>query len=121
MVLRHDRRAAHYGLIEIDGEGRVRRFLGRPPDAAGPLEAMMFTGVHVFEPAVFEFMQPGRFGITTVTYPTMLAAGAPIFGYRFSGYWAVLDTHAGLAEGRWEMEGRESRIPAPPSGSQRDR
>jgi NDP-sugar pyrophosphorylase family protein len=106
MVLRHDPHAAQYGLIEIDGAGRVRRFLGRPADAAGPLEAMMFTGVHVFEPGVFEFMESGRFGITTVTYPAMLAAGAPVFGYRFSGYWRVLDTHAGLAEGRWELERR---------------
>ena len=23
----------------------------------------------------------------------------PLFGYRFDGYWRVLDTHAGLAEG----------------------
>jgi NDP-sugar pyrophosphorylase family protein len=106
MVLRHDPRAAHYGVIEIDREARVRRFLGRPADAPGPLEPLMFTGVHVLEPGVFDFMQEGRFGITAVTYPAMLAAGAPLFGYRFSGYWAVLDTHAGLAEGRWEMERR---------------
>ncbi len=48
-------------------------------------------------------MRPGRFGINAVTYPAMLAAGCPLFGYRFDGYWRVLDTHAGLAEGRWDL------------------
>jgi NDP-sugar pyrophosphorylase family protein len=106
MVLRPDPRAASYGVIDIDPEGRVRRILGRPADAPGPLEALMFTGVHVFEPGVFDFMGSGRFGIIAATYPAMLAAGSPIFGYRFAGYWSVLDTHAGLAQGRWELERR---------------
>jgi NDP-sugar pyrophosphorylase family protein len=110
MVLRPDPRAARYGLIEIDRAGRVRRFLGRPADAPGPLEALMFTGVHLFEPELFDFMSEGRFGVTAVTYPALIAAGAPVFGYRFRGFWQVLDTHAGLAEGRWELERRESRI-----------
>jgi NDP-sugar pyrophosphorylase family protein len=106
MVLRPDPQAARYGLIEIDPEQRVRRILGRPADARGQLEALMFTGVHVFEPRLFEFMGDGRFGIIAATYPAMLAAGEPIFGYRFDGYWSVLDTHAGLAQGRWELERR---------------
>lgn len=105
MVLRPDRDAARYGAIEIDREARIRRFLGRPAECPDPLEALMFTGVHVFEPGVFEFMQPGRFGINRTTYPAMLAAGRALYGYRFDGYWRVLDTHAGLAEGRWELEG----------------
>jgi NDP-sugar pyrophosphorylase family protein len=103
MVLRPDREAAHYGIIEIDRERRVRRFLGRPANVAGALEPLMFTGVHVFEPALFDFMGEGRFGITTATYPALLAAGAPVFGHRFEGYWRVLDTHEGLAEGRWDV------------------
>ena len=106
MVLRRDREAARYGMIELDGEDRIRRFLGRPADVDAALEPFMFTGVHVFEPEVFGFMREGRFGINAETYPAMLAAGRPLYGYRHSGYWRVLDTHAGLAEGRWELERR---------------
>ena len=112
MVLRPDRDALRYGTIEIDGAGRIRRFLGRPADAPGPLEALMFTGVHVFEPEVFDFMRQGRFGINRETYPAMLAAGRPLYGHRFDGYWRVLDTHAGLAEGRWELERGDVLAPA---------
>ncbi len=105
MVLRPDDRDRGYGLIEIDPEGRIRRFLGRPSVVDVALEPMMFTGVHVFEPAVFGYMSAGRFGINAETYPAMLAAGEPLFGYRFEGYWSVLDTHELLELGRREVAG----------------
>lgn len=103
MVLRPDPQATRYGVIEIDADSHIRRFLGQPPHVSAALRPLMFAGVHVFEPAVFDFMEPGRFGINAVTYPRMLAAGCPLFGYAFEGYWRVVDTHAGLAEGRWDM------------------
>jgi NDP-sugar pyrophosphorylase family protein len=103
MVLRHDPLAARFGLIEIDAEHRVRRILGKPAVASAPLTALMFAGVHVFEPDVFSYMEPGRFGIIAATYPRMLAAGCSLFGYVFEGYWRVVDTHAGLAEGRYDV------------------
>lgn len=103
MVLRPDRDAERFGAIDIDASGRIRRFLGQPRDLAEPLTRLMFAGVHVFEPDVFRFMSHGRFGINATTYPKLLAAGCPLFGYTFHGYWRVLDTHAGLAEGRLEL------------------
>ena len=105
MVLRPDTEARGYGLIEIDRDSRIRRFVGKPAEAPGDLTPLMFAGVHVFEPDVFSYMQPGCFGINAETYPAMLAAGARLFGHRFEGYWRVLDTHEGLAEGRQDLEG----------------
>jgi NDP-sugar pyrophosphorylase family protein len=112
MVLRPDRDVARYGAIEIDAAGRIRRFLGVPSVVDAPLTPLMFTGVHVFEPGVFAYMDDGRFGINATTYPRMLAAGCPLAGYTFTGYWRVLDTHVGLAEGRWEMLGGDCLAPA---------
>jgi len=105
MVLRPEREAARYGIIEIDAQSRVRRFLGEPAQVDERLTPLMFTGIHVFEPEVFSYMDEGAFGIVRSTYPRMLAAGGPVYGFTFSGYWRVLDTHAGLAEGRWELQG----------------
>ncbi len=106
MVLRDDALAARFGLIDIDAQQRVRRILGQPAAVSEPLTSLMFASVHVFEPDVFSHMKPGRFGIIKATYPAMLAAGCPVYGYRFDGFWQVLDTHAGLAEGRWQLAGR---------------
>jgi NDP-sugar pyrophosphorylase family protein len=119
MVLRPDRQAARYGLIEIDTAARIRRVLGQPRDAAEPLTPLMFAGIHVFEPAVFDYMDGGIFGIIRTTYPRLLAAGCPLYGYTFGGYWRALDTHERLAEGRWELRGADGLTPRirPGSGS----
>jgi NDP-sugar pyrophosphorylase family protein len=111
MVLRSDREAARYGLIEVDASSRIRRFLGRPVSVAVPLTAFMFAGIHVFEPAVFAYMEEGCFGINSTTYPRLLAADCPLYGHQFSGYWRVLDTHAGLAEGRWDADAGDHLAP----------
>lgn len=100
MFLRSDPEAERYGPIEIDAGARIRRVLGHPADAPGPLRTLMFGGVHVFSPRVFEYMPAGKYSITRVTYPRMLAADEPLSGYVFDGYWQLLDTHEGLAAGR---------------------
>lgn len=103
MVLRHDREQTRYGEVEIDADLRVRRLLGRPARVDRPLTPYMFAGVHVLEPAVFDHMATGAFGIVRQTYPALLAADRPVYGYVHDGYWRVLDTHAGLAEGRYDF------------------
>ncbi len=105
MMLRPDPETERYGAIEIDETQRIRRFLGRPaPDldaeAADRLEALMFGGVHIFEPRVFDYMESGVFSITRETYPRMLAAREPLIAYVHRGFWRVLDTPEGLAAGR---------------------
>ncbi len=47
LVLRHDPEQQRYGLVEIDGEERIRRFLGRPAEVDTALVPYMFAGVHV--------------------------------------------------------------------------
>ncbi len=100
MVLRTADPTAGYGVIEVDADHRIRRFLGKPAEVSAELAPMMFTGVHIFEPRVFDFMGEGRFGINSETYPAMLAAGEALYGYPFAGFWSVLDTHPLLAAGR---------------------
>jgi NDP-sugar pyrophosphorylase family protein len=102
MVLRKDPRMADYGVIHLDSRSRVARFLRHErPDARGPLEPYMFTGVQVLEPKVFDYMPAeGAFSISEVTYPRMLAAGEPIFGYPFEGVWITVGTPDELASAR---------------------
>ncbi len=95
LVLRHDPEQARYGIVEIDADDRIRRFLGRPPDVAVPLAAYMFAGVHVVSPRIFHYMPEVRvFSVTRETYPAMLAADEPLYGFPFAGFWRVIDTIA---------------------------
>jgi len=111
MVLRPDPDAARHDDIGIDGAHRIRRLLGQAyGDAADrddePMERLMFPGVHVFEPRVFDYMPDGVYSVTRDTYPRLLAAGEPVYGYVHRGYWRVLDTPEDLAAGRRELGGR---------------
>lgn len=93
LVLRHDPRQEAYGLLEIDDEHRIRRFLGAPETAPGPLTPYMFAGAHVLSRNVFAYMPAGvPFSMTRATYPRMLADGEPLYGFPFEGYWRVVDT-----------------------------
>lgn len=103
LLLRPDPEAASYGVIEADTHGRIRRFLGRPaPDLREDegLTPLMFGGVHVFSPRLFQFLDTGVFSITRATYPRMLEAGEPLAAHIHRGFWRVLDTPEGLETGR---------------------
>ena len=92
LLLRPDPEAARYGIIETDTNNRIRRFLGRPPIVREPLSQYMFTGLQVLEPRVFTFMPEVKpFSTTRVTYPAMLQAGEPLYGFVHSGTWMTVD------------------------------
>jgi NDP-sugar pyrophosphorylase family protein len=107
LVLRNDPDQTRYGLIDIDADQRVRRFLGRPPVVDVAVTSYMFAGVHVLAPRVFEYMPPVRaFSITRETYPAMLAAGEALYGFPFAGFWRVIDTAADLERATGELRTR---------------
>lgn len=96
LVLRPDDDADRFGSMDIDQEARIRRFLqhhapGRP---AGPTRKLMFSGVQILEPKVFDYMGATgqKFSTTRETYPKMLIAGEPLYGFCFEGFWQDLGT-----------------------------
>ncbi|HJU62324.1 MAG TPA: NDP-sugar synthase [Candidatus Binatia bacterium] len=98
LVLRPDPLADQYGSMEIDREGRIRRFLQTRislPDLY-PTTKLMFTGVQVLEPKVFDSMEPDsavrKFSTTRDTYPRMLRHQERLYGFRFDGFWQDLGT-----------------------------
>jgi NDP-sugar pyrophosphorylase family protein len=99
LAVRPDPDAARYGLVELDADDRVRRIAGLPADvSASGLRPFMFPGLHVLEPEVLDWMEDGAaFSITRVTYPRLLAAGRPIYGYPTDARWVTIDTPDALA------------------------
>jgi NDP-sugar pyrophosphorylase family protein len=100
MVVRPDPQAAGYGLIELDPDDRVRRLVGLPPgEVTDPLRGFMFPGLHVFEPSIFAWMEADLpYSIVRVTYPKLVAAGLPVYGYVTAARWVTIDTPAALAD-----------------------
>jgi mannose-1-phosphate guanylyltransferase len=96
MVLRPDPRAREYGSVEVDGEGRVRRLLGRPegePGVEGELSAYMFTGVQVLSPRAFADL-PERGCIVRESYRRWVDSGEVVAGHVDDSPWRDLGTLA---------------------------
>ncbi|MFW5921120.1 MAG: sugar phosphate nucleotidyltransferase [Polyangiales bacterium] len=109
MVLRPDPEAARYGAVEVDPQGRVRRLLGAPQSAPEPLEALMFTGVHVLSPRAFEDL-PAQGCIIRHSYRRWVDEGVAVAGHVDTSPWrdlgtleAYLQANLDLADGtlRW--------------------
>jgi NDP-sugar pyrophosphorylase family protein len=107
LVVREDCEAERYGALDLDGSGRVKRFLGQPAQLPGPLERRMFCGVHLVSPQIFAHM-PARavFSITRDVYAPLVQRGAPIFGFDHRGYWRDLGTPPALDAARGDVERR---------------
>ena len=97
LVVRSDPDAASYGLLEFDGRGRLRRLRGQPAEVDEPLSAYMFTGCQILEPGIFDFMPAGKpFSLTRDTYPRLIRAGEPVYGFIHTGPWMVVDDAGGM-------------------------
>lgn len=96
MVLRPDPDCDKWGAIEIDAEQRIRQFVNKLPKTDAPLRKLMFTGVHVLEPVVFDYLRPAFSSINEDFYPPAIKAGLPIYGYVYEGYWSDVGTPESL-------------------------
>lgn len=109
LVLRKDPQMEKFGLIQLEADNRIGAFLSTQREGfAAPLEPYMYTGVQILEPEIFAYMpDSGPFSITEVTYPKMLRAGLPLFGFPFDGPWLTVGTPAELeiAENRLASQG----------------
>ncbi len=113
LVLRADENAEQFGIIETSSDGRIHRFLGQaaPGPIPNPLDRLMFTGVQILEPTVFDFMEEERpFSLTRVTYPKMLLHGEPLYGLNFKGYWQDLGTPERLKEAEEKLARGEVKL-----------
>jgi len=110
LVLRPDPLADQYGSMEIDGDGRIHRFLQARIASTLSVSTtkLMFTGVQVLEPRVFDYMEPGdgvrKFSTTRDTYPRMLLHQEGLFGFRFDGFWQDVGTASRIKEAEESLE-----------------
>jgi mannose-1-phosphate guanylyltransferase len=81
-----------YGVVETDLEGRVLRFVEKPPPdkiRANTINA----GVYVLETRVLDLMPPGvKHSIEREFFPTLLERGEKVLGPVHEGYWIDIGT-----------------------------
>jgi len=75
-----------FGVVEIDGEGRVQRFIEKP--ASGTTESNLINaGTYVMDPSAVELIAPGiPVNIERVTFPQLVERGG-LCGMATDDYW----------------------------------
>lgn len=103
-----------FGVVPTDDAGRVTAFLEKTPD---PPTNLINAGCYVFRRSVIDAIPVGRpVSVERETFPGLLAAGTPVFGYPDSTYWLDLGTPAAFVQGSRDLvTGRmvSSALPGP--------
>src|SRR6185436_19810099 len=92
LVLLPNTRRERFSIVETEG-GRITRFAGMPSvDDAGNVP-LMFTGIHILEPRIFEYIPRGVFSDSVIhVYPPAMAKGEIVAAHVASGKWRELST-----------------------------
>jgi len=94
LVLKRNTRRERFSMVETP-DGLVTRFAGMPQpatenDAEAPL---MFTGIHILEPRIFDYIPRDVFSDSVVhVYPQAMAKGERIAAHVGEGMWHELST-----------------------------
>jgi NDP-sugar pyrophosphorylase family protein len=77
-----------YVPVRIDREGSLWDFKGTGKRGNPTPSAYLFTGVHILEPEIFDFIPHGEFHeINDQVYPEAMRSGKKICGFPVQGYW----------------------------------
>jgi len=92
-----------YGLVLLDGESRVTRFLEKPSKEEA-VDDTINAGIYLFEPGVFGFIPAGvNYSSERALFPGLLAAQAAFGGFVWKGYWQDIGTPQKYLTTNWDV------------------
>jgi mannose-1-phosphate guanylyltransferase len=81
-----------YGVVETASDGRVKRFIEKPPPGQAPTN-LINAGIYILEPAVLRGIpQATPCMFERYVFPTLLSEGAAVFAYPTTDYWIDIGT-----------------------------
>jgi mannose-1-phosphate guanylyltransferase/phosphomannomutase len=99
-----------YGIVICDPDGRVNRFLEKPTWGQVFTDTVN-TGIYVMEPEVLaEVPVDAEADWSGQVFPALLERGAPLFGYRFDGYWEDVGTLESYRQAHLAVLNREVEV-----------
>jgi NDP-sugar pyrophosphorylase family protein len=104
-----------FSMVEVD-QGRITGFGGMPDVKDTGPAPLMFTGIQLLEPRIFDYIPRGVFShSTTDVYPKAIAKGETIAAHIATGTWRELSTLKRYVDISVEMlkEQRQSYVAGP--------
>jgi NDP-sugar pyrophosphorylase family protein len=104
LVLRPNPRRERFSEVKIDAQGNITEFAGfpKPEDPQSnsthyarrnPTPPLMFTGIHIMEPGIFDYIPRGIFSDSVRdVYPRMMTEGKTLAAHVAEGEWHELST-----------------------------
>jgi mannose-1-phosphate guanylyltransferase/phosphomannomutase len=91
LVLKRNIDRERFSIVETR-DGLISRFAGMPTRGDGE-PPLMFTGIHILEPRIFEYIPRGVFSDSVIdVYPQAMAAGERVAAHVGEGKWYELST-----------------------------
>jgi NDP-sugar pyrophosphorylase family protein len=95
-----------FGLVPVDGDGRVQGFLEKPGPESWVTD-LINAGVYVLDRSVLGFVEPGQSSFERELFPSLLDSGALVNGHELRGYWRDLGTPQAYMQAQFDLlEGR---------------
>ncbi len=93
------------GVVETDGDGRIRRFVEKP-DRKEVSTNLINAGIYLLEPAVLNAIPSGRFcDFGKDVFPNLLAKGKALYAMKPNAYVQDIGTPERLAKAQRDYEG----------------
>lgn len=93
--------ARAFGCVPTDPDGRVTAFLEKMDN---PVTNSINAGCYVFSPDVIDKIPLGTVvSVERETFPTLVASGRSVFGYKEQSYWLDVGTPAALFKGSRDL------------------
>ncbi|MFQ5543292.1 MAG: NDP-sugar synthase [Nitrospiria bacterium] len=87
LVLRAPEPGASFSQISTDKNDQIQSILSQGTFREKQNQQLMFTGVHIMEPRVLDYI-PSEKNVSIIdAYLEMLRCKAPFYGYKMNGYW----------------------------------
>src|SRR5215813_7616709 len=110
LVLMRNTNRERFSIVETNN-GLIDRFAGMPSPRDDGEPPLMFTGIHILEPRIFEYIPRGVFSDSVIdVYPKAMAAGERIAAHVGEGMWYELSTlqrYLDISLALMEKEGRD--------------
>jgi len=92
LVLKPNVARERFSMVETSN-GLITRFAGMPARKGDGQPPLMFTGIQILEPRIFDYIPRGVFSDTVISvYPQAIAKGERVIGHVTDGMWYELST-----------------------------
>lgn len=83
---------SHYGVVEQDADGRIRRFVEKPRPEEAPSRRIN-AGIYMMDKALLADIPAGReVSIEREMFPRWIENGVNVYGHVIDGYWMDMGT-----------------------------